>query len=192
MTLNSWCAGRFCGVGALSARVGDDLRSNMPPPVRVPSNDNPAFLEAGHPQKGRKVTHNIRMNGTKWVLFGLSFVLFAYAAIRAHTVSFSYDESYTFLQHVRKGMFYQQAYDQMGGNHHLLNVWGMWVSMKLFGNGEFALRLPNLLAYVLYLYATARIELQAQWAFNAIVCFVLLNVHPNLFAMRDAELWVLR
>lgn len=124
--------------------------------------------------------NNIRWNTATWLLFGLSLVLFAYAAVRAHTVSFSYDESYTYLQHVRKGMFYQQAYDQMGGNHHLLNVWGMWVSMKLFGNSEFALRLPNLLAYVLYLYATARIALKAPWAFTAITCFLLLNVHPYL------------
>lgn len=115
-----------------------------------------------------------------WPILGLSVLLFAYAAVRAHTVSFSYDESYTFLQHVRKGMFYQQDYDQMGGNHHLLNVWGMWVSMKLFGNSELALRLPNLLAYVLYLYATARIALKARWIVMAVACFVLLNAHPYL------------
>lgn len=117
---------------------------------------------------------------TIWVLFGLAMVLFAYALVRAHTVSFSYDESYTYLQHVRKDMFYQQAYDQMGGNHHLLNVWGMWVSMKLFGTSELALRLPNLLAYVLYLYATARIALKAPWGVTAIACFILLNAHPYL------------
>lgn len=115
-----------------------------------------------------------------WVITGLALLLWCYAAIRAHTVSFSYDESYTFLEHVRKGMFYQQAYDQMGGNHHLLNVWGMWGSMKLFGTSEFALRLPNLLAYVLYLYATARISLKAPWGLTAVACFILLNAHPYL------------
>ena len=116
----------------------------------------------------------------KWLLAGLALVLWCYAAVRAHTVSFSYDEAYTFMQHVRKGMFYQQDYDQMGGNHHLLNVWGMWASMKLFGTSELALRVPNLLAYVLYLYATARIALKAQWAITAIACFVLFNAHPYL------------
>ena len=103
-----------------------------------------------------------RERAARWTLGLLSTVLFAYALVRAHTVSFSYDEAYTFLQHVRKGMLYQQDYDQMGGNHHLLNVWGMWVSMKLFGNSELALRLPNLLAYAFYLYATARIALRAR------------------------------
>ena len=42
-----------------------------------------------------------------WVITGLALLLWCYAAIRAHTVSFSYDESYTFLEHVRKGMFCQ-------------------------------------------------------------------------------------
>lgn len=116
----------------------------------------------------------------RWTLGLLSAVLFTYALVRAHTVSFSYDEAYTFLRHVRTGMFYQQAYDQMGGNHHLLNVWGMWVSMKLFGSSELALRLPNLLAYVLYLYATARIALKARWIVMGVACFVLFNVHPYL------------
>jgi hypothetical protein len=122
----------------------------------------------------------MRPRKTAWVLGGLSLLLFSYTAVRAHTVSFSYDESYTFMQHVRKGMFYQQDYDQMGGNHHLLNVWGMWASMKLLGTSEIALRLPNLLAYVLYLYATARIAITAQWAITAIACFILLNAHPYL------------
>ncbi len=107
-------------------------------------------------------------------------MLFAYAATRAHLVSFTYDETYTYMEHVRKGLFYQTAFDQMGGNHHLLNVWGMWLSRKLFGESEFALRLPNLLAYAVYLVASAGIALRARSALLAIGCFLLLNVHPYL------------
>lgn len=110
----------------------------------------------------------------------LALVLWCYAAVRAHTVSFSYDETYTFTRHVLKNMFYQQEYDAMGGNHHLLNVWGMWASRRFFGESEFALRLPNLLAYVLYLYASARIALKARTAVLAVAVFVLLNIHPYL------------
>lgn len=106
--------------------------------------------------------------------------LFAYAVVRAITVSFSYDECFTFLEHVSKDRFYQTQHDQMGGNHHLLNVWLMWLSWKLFGNGELALRLPNLLAYALYLYAAGRIALRSANALLAIAVFLALNLHPYL------------
>lgn len=110
----------------------------------------------------------------------LSALLFGYAAVRAYEVSFTYDESYTFLQHVRKGVFYQQSFDQMGGNHHLLNVWLMMAARALLGDSELALRLPNLLAYTMYLFASARIALRAAHAILAIGVFLLLNLHPYL------------
>ncbi|MBK7384021.1 MAG: hypothetical protein IPI81_11950 [Flavobacteriales bacterium] len=126
---------------------------------------------------------SISANGSRiarWTIGTLALLLLVYAVVRAYTVSFSYDETFTFMEHVRKGVFYQRAFDQMGGNHHLLNVWGMWVCMKLFGTSELALRLPNLLAYVGYLYACARIALRARHAVLAIALFVLLNIHPYL------------
>jgi hypothetical protein len=115
------------------------------------------------------------------VLIGvIALLLLAYVVLRSVAVSFSWDESYTFINHVRKNIFYQQAYDKMGGNHHLLNVWGMWVSMKLFGNSELTLRLPNVLAFVIYLYASARIALQARTIFLSVAAFLLLTAHPYL------------
>ena len=41
----------------------------------------------------------------------LSAALLAYATVRAHTVSFTYDECFTFLEHVLKGLFYQDRFD---------------------------------------------------------------------------------
>jgi|GEM_PF-1939400 len=116
----------------------------------------------------------------RWSLFGLGLLLLTYTVVRAVTVSFSWDETWTFLRHVLRGIFYQRTYDQMGANHHLLNVWGMWLSWKLFGDGTLALRLPNLLAHAIYLYASGRIALKARSGFLAIAVFVLLNVHPYL------------
>jgi len=115
-----------------------------------------------------------------WVLALIGLPLFAYAAVRAGTVSFSYDECYTFLEHVRKDRFYQDRFDQMGGNHHLLNVWLMWASWKLFGDGEFALRLPSLAAYALYLFATGAIALRSRSPLLAVGAFLGLNLHPYL------------
>ena len=110
----------------------------------------------------------------------LSAALLAYATVRAHTVSFTYDECFTFLEHVRKGLFYQDRFDEMGANHHLLNVWLMWLCWKFFGDGEFALRLPSLFAYGLYLYATYRIALRSSSMLFAVGAFLALNLHPYL------------
>lgn len=68
----------------------------------------------------------------------------------------------------------------MGGNHHLLNVWGMMLANGIFGNSEAALRLPNLVGHAIYLYATARMALLARSTVLAIAAFLLLNVHPYL------------
>ncbi|MCB9182598.1 MAG: glycosyltransferase family 39 protein [Flavobacteriales bacterium] len=107
-------------------------------------------------------------------------VLLAYSITRAITVSLSWDESWTFMHHVLPGMFYQEAYDKMGGNHHLLNVWLMWGSTRLFGESELALRLPNLLAHVMFLMASAGIALRSRNALLAIGGFLILNAHPYL------------
>ena len=112
------------------------------------------------------------------ILLGL--LLFGYTVLRAVSVSFSWDESWTYVHHVSKDVFYQTTFNDMGANFHLLNVWLMWFSSKIFGDGQLALRLPNLAAQLLYLYATGRIALKAHSGFLAVAVFVLLNVHPYL------------
>ncbi|MBK7945720.1 MAG: glycosyltransferase family 39 protein [Flavobacteriales bacterium] len=127
------------------------------------------------------MTHALSSSGQRIkLLFVLPFglALFTYAAVRCTTVTFSYDENYTYIRHVIKNCFYQDSFDQMGGNHHLMNVWGMWVSWKLFGSSELALRLPNLLAFLIYLYASARLAMRAGNALLTLALFILLNAHP--------------
>lgn len=114
------------------------------------------------------------------VISAMALLLLCYTTARAWSVSFSWDESWTFMHHVRTSMFYQEAYDKMGGNHHLLNVWGMWVCWKLFGASELSMRLPSLAAHVLFLYASARLALKARTLWLAVACFLLLNLHPYL------------
>ena len=129
---------------------------------------------------GRDQPDPLKASNFRWVIALIGLVLLAYTTVRAITVSFSWDESWTYIYHVSKGMFYQQAYDKMGGNHHLLNVWLMWLSSKLFGDGTLALRLPSLMAHAIYLYATGRIALKARSGFLAVAIFLLLNLHPYL------------
>jgi hypothetical protein len=116
----------------------------------------------------------------RWAILLLGLALLAYSTLRAITVSFSWDESWTWVHHVSKNMFYQQAYDKMGGNHHLLNVWLMWICHKLFGDGALSLRLPSLMAHAIYLYASGRMALKARSGLLAVAVFLLLNLHPYL------------
>ncbi len=130
------------------------------------------MFNMGHTMNGR--------SAQVFVLWCCSILLLLYAIVRAATVTFTYDECFTFLEHVRVDLFYLRHHDQMGANHHLLNVWCMWVGWKVFGDGELALRLPSLLAYALYLYATARIALRARTGLLVVGAFLLFNLHPYL------------
>lgn len=121
---------------------------------------------------------DVRRRG--WLLAGLGSVLLIHTTIRAATVSFTWDEGFTFMQHVSRGKFFQDTFDMMGANHHLLNVWGMMACLKLFGSSELSLRVPNLLAHVLYLYASARIASRAPSAWQVVAAFILFNAHPYL------------
>ncbi|MBZ0204693.1 MAG: hypothetical protein K8H89_00105 [Flavobacteriales bacterium] len=107
-------------------------------------------------------------------------VLLCYSVVRAITVSFTWDESWSFLHYVIPRVYFQNAFDAMGANHHMLNVWGMIAASHLFGNSELSLRLPNLLAHAVFLYATARIALRSPYYIVSITAFLVLNLDPYL------------
>lgn len=133
--------------------------------------------EIGNPVVGK---HAHQHKAAQLAVLFIGLLLLAYTTARAITVSFSWDESWTWVHHVSKNMFYQQAYDKMGGNHHLLNVWLMWICHKLFGDGVLSMRLPSLVAHVIFLYASGRMALKARSGLLAVAVFILLNVHPYL------------
>lgn len=107
-------------------------------------------------------------------------VVLAYVVSRAVLVSFTWDESWTFIHYVLPGDLYPLQHDLMSGNHHLLNVWGMWACAELFGQSEWALRIPNLTALVVYVLAAGRIALRSGHMARSVVGFVLLVAHPYL------------
>src|SRR5436190_4783696 len=78
-------------------------------------------------------------------LLSVFVLLFTYVALRADRLSITHDEA----------LSYQIIKGDEGlkgtANHHPLNTWLMSASFHLFGNSELALRLPNLLAFILYL-----------------------------------------
>ncbi len=67
-----------------------------------------------------------------------------YAGVRASSVAFTYDESLTY------GIIHGNRTFLHDANNHWLNTFAMRVTQHLFGQSEFALRLPNVLGFGVY------------------------------------------
>lgn len=110
----------------------------------------------------------------------LSLVLFIYSGMRAYYVSFTHDESATFIYGVIPGLKNLIIFNFVDANNHLLNTFLMILSHKLFGHSEIALRLPNLIAYIFYLLFSALLALKCSKPAAIVSSFLILNVNPFL------------
>ena len=81
----------------------------------------------------------------------IAFPLFIYIVLRALHVPPYSDEVITFFTYVQTGDF-QPFYAHVDANNHVLNSLLAHASYLIFGNSIFALRLPNVLFFLLYLY----------------------------------------
>jgi hypothetical protein len=108
-----------------------------------------------------------------WRIFvGLSLLLLAGSVFRAVTYPFLHDESLSFAIFTFEPRFGHTA------NHHLLNTWAMEACARLFGNSEWQLRLPNLLAHLVYLGAVLALLRRLTHPAIQIFAFVALNLNP--------------
>jgi hypothetical protein len=106
-----------------------------------------------------------------WAIF---LSLFIYVIIRAWQVSFTHDECLSFnivLGDVNLGKT---------ANNHFLNTWLMFVCYKMFGAQEFVLRLPNILAFIIYLFFSYRILNQSKDIILLFIGISLLLLNPYL------------
>ncbi len=92
------------------------------------------------------------------ILIIILATIFIYVAIRAFTLSFTFDESHSYS--IILGNFSKE----FSANNHLLNTLLMDVSSSIFGTSELALRLPNVLSFGLYL----------------ICVFIIIRKSPNI------------
>lgn len=98
----------------------------------------------------------------KQAWFRITFLLMALAgfcliALRSFYVPFSHDEVATFLFYIQPGKFIPFFAHPDANGHFLTNLSG-WISFKLFGSSPFALRIPNLLAFVVMCYGLWKIS----------------------------------
>lgn len=103
-------------------------------------------------------------------------VVFVYVVYRAIYVPFCNDEAISFFTYISDGRFlpFYNAED-FSANNHLLNSFLAWITFKIFGIHVFVLRLPNVLAFVLYAFYAYKYAIlfrakQIQWvAFLALI-----------------------
>jgi len=81
---------------------------------------------------------------------GFGLCLLYYVIYKATHTSFTHDESYSFLKYVHQPFMDIISYKTAYTNNHILNSVLMKYSEVCFGNSELAMRLPNILAFVLY------------------------------------------
>lgn len=96
---------------------------------------------------------------TEKKVFGLlSGVIFLYLVIKAAIMPFVLDEATSFVEFVHMGWEYIiPGNARWTTNNHLLNSLLMWISYRCFGSSEFALRLPNVLAFIVYAFAVFKL-----------------------------------
>ena len=132
------------------------------------------------------VPNYINMNSSKtnkrelvfsFILPGLLIALPAllYIIFRAVNLSFTHDESLSFF--IANG---DTTYAQTP-NNHLVNTFLMRVFGGLFGNSEFALRLPNILAFILYCLAGLTIIRNLKNPEISIILFAILAINCLMF-----------
>ncbi|MBK8369526.1 MAG: hypothetical protein IPL10_19670 [Bacteroidetes bacterium] len=73
-----------------------------------------------------------------------------YIIYKAATTSFTHDESYTYTHYVHQGFMDIISYKTPYTNNHILNTVLMKYCEVFFGSSELSLRLPNILAFILY------------------------------------------
>ncbi len=84
-----------------------------------------------------------------FIILGLLWLI--YLTIRAVFVPFTFDESATFFHFIHKGDFWFFT-SLPDANNHFINSLFTYISYNLFGSSKIALRLPNLISAIIFLY----------------------------------------
>ncbi len=104
----------------------------------------------------KEIGQNSKLNNRlQWFYVLLYVAVGVYVVLRAYYMSFTHDEALTFtiVQN-------HESYWGTTPNHHLLNTFLMRISYGWFGMKEWVLRLPNVLAYLVFgLYVLKSIRL---------------------------------
>lgn len=129
------------------------------------------------------------------IFIGLVIItVIAYNAYRAYFMSFTHDESVSYLlfklfnvkvihlEHIQNVTHLDLELNRIthafSANNHILNTMLMKICSVLLGDKEWALRLPNVLAHFAYLYYTLKILSLQKNKLISTCGFIVLNLNP--------------
>ncbi len=112
------------------------------------------------------------------IIFGIGLSLVIFTSYKSAITSFTHDESFTYLNYVHQKFLHIISFKKPYTNNHILNTIFIKCSEKIFGNSEFALRIPNILALITYLTFTYLI-LQKEKKI-LLPLFILMTFNPFL------------
>lgn len=113
----------------------------------------------------------------------ISVALLILAIDRAIVIPLTHDEAFSFNSYAGKPVFDIIGYVDTYGmpNNHILNTLLMKLDATLFGSSTLSLRLPNLLAFCIYLFAGSRLLFSFRSKGLRFAGFLLLCFNPYLF-----------
>jgi len=105
-----------------------------------------------------------------------------YVCYKAAADSFTHDESYTYTRYVYKSFWDIITYNASDviPNNHILNTLLMKIFEGVFGSSELALRLPNMLAYVAFLFCSLLWLRRFNSPWILVTGFLALHANPFL------------
>jgi uncharacterized membrane protein len=113
-----------------------------------------------------------------YIVFGL--IAFCYIILRAIILGITYDEVWTINVFVQHSFMHILNYTPSDANNHIINT----LLIKLFyafGNKSlFVARLPNVLAFAMYLYFGYKLTYKYFSPLLGLSCFLLLLLNPFL------------
>ncbi len=125
-----------------------------------------------------------RPSGPGFAAAALGVVFLSYTVVRAVRVPLTCDEAFTGNHWVDRGPLAALTFDgPVRSNNHLLNSLLSTVSQAVFGRTPFALRLPNLIAHAVFLFASWRLLSRVAGGGVALAAFALLNGNPLLLEL---------
>jgi hypothetical protein len=97
--------------------------------------------------------------------FGFTTLIFIYILVRAVYNPLSHDELATYFHYVQSGQYLPpQSGIIWDANNHLLNSFLTDIFYRIFGNSALALRLPNVLSFLIYTFFIAKLLQELKYA----------------------------
>lgn len=87
----------------------------------------------------------------------ISLFVFIVVALRSYLVPFNHDETATFFFFIQSGK-YMPFHSAVDANNHVLNSLLGNICFHLFGSSPFSLRIPNLIGFLILIFATYKIS----------------------------------